>query len=74
MSAHDAAIAVSAQELEVLNRLAGNPRAALADDLAAELERKGLIMRGWDAMHVLTAEGEAALRGLGSLIKPRALG
>lgn len=74
MSARDAAISVSAQELEALSRLAGNQRAVFADDIAAELERKGLILRGWDAMHVLTAEGEAALRGLGSLIEPRALG
>lgn len=74
MSTRNATISVSAQELEALSRLAGNQRAALADDIAAELERKGLILRGWDAMHVLTAEGEAALRGLGSLIEPRALG
>lgn len=64
-------ITVSAQELEALRALLGSQRIPLAADIAAVLEQKGLIMRGWDAIHVLTEDGEAALRGLGSLIKRR---
>ncbi|MDP3294627.1 MAG: hypothetical protein Q8M37_07800 [Nevskia sp.] len=67
------AISVSAPELAALQELAGNQRAPLSVVMAAELEKKGLVMRGWDGMHVLTAEGEAALRGLGSLILIRLL-
>lgn len=69
MSTPVVAISVLAPELAALHELAGNQRAPLSLAMAAELEKKGLVMRGWDGMHVLTVEGEAALLGLGSLIK-----
>lgn len=70
MRSPTAPVSVSARELQALRTLAEDQRAPISVDLAGELERKGLVLRGWDGMHVLTSEGEAALRGLGSLINP----
>ncbi len=50
-----------AADYEYLRRLNEDETLPVPAEVAARLEQRGLIMRGWNAVHVVTARGRAVL-------------